>query len=480
MKKVLISVYLISVLLVQNVYSQVKIDTVSLVSLEKTNTQFCFNNTKLMAGKSNTERFLVYSNPDTVFLNTNNEGIRKKIIANTGNNILSATLTLNKDTVWLCWKEGPFIKARYVSDKGKNWSSVITVSTAGNVSSPSIYASSNGKIHFTWHTESNSDTAVYHRVFFKNGFLTSEYRLSNLTGHGLFPSIVAIGDTVLCTWKELPYPSKVWFRKSFNGGLSWDTPPTEPTKSFLTSSKDPNIAYAFDKLTNTHYVYLTYDSQNKIYLQRSTNFGETWSAPEFISNSKKLSQFAHIDCNNKGFVGISYEQRPIGSSLYDDTKKDVGFTYSTNWGNFKSFSVDTFAYTHNGFGSAYSSFNKIDENNFYLVWLSNDTVNNKINIYERLIKLNTTNGSYPLTKIVNAFIYPNPFSTQTVLHTSFILKNATFYIYNSCGQIVKQIKDINGQEILICRNNLNSGLYFYKLVYADNQTETGKFIISEL
>ncbi len=70
-------------------------------------------------------------------------------------------------------------------------------------------------------------------------------------------------------------------------------------------------------------------------------------------------------------------------------------------------------------------------------------------------------------------ISPNPFSTQTILQTEIILKNATLTINNIFGQNVKQIKNINGQTVTLTRDNLPSGLYFLQL------TEDKKIIVTK-
>ena len=484
MKKILPFIFIMTVFLASNTKGQVLINTISLVANEETNTQFCFNNTKLMAGNNLSDRYIIYYNVDTIFLNVNQSGIWTRKIAYTGNNIQSASLAFYKDTVWLCWKEGFIsaqIKARYTPNKGISWSSIFAVSPIGKVSAPSIFASSNGKIHFVWSKESTTDTTVYHNRYSNGTFLASPTALSNITGQGLWPSVIAKGDTVLCSWKEDPLPSKVWFRSSFNGGNSWNAIPSQPTTTLLSTGKDPNLAYAFDANTMTHYVYLAFDGQNKIYLQRSTNLGASWSNPTIISSTSKLSQFAHIESNNNGFVGVSYEQRPIGTSLFDDTKKDVGFTYSTNWGNNGSFNVDTLAYTFNGFGSAYPGFNKIDENNFYLAWLTKDTINNKMKVFERLINISGTTGINNYEQNINPriSIFPNPFSTQTTLQTNMIFKNATLTVYNSYGQIVKQIKYISGQTVSLHREDLPMGLYFILLTQDSKTITTDKLIITD-
>lgn len=454
-----------------NLKGQVTIDTISLVAIEDTSAKFCFNNTKLMAGNNTTDRYLVYYNTDTIFLNILQSGIWTRKIAHTGSNIKSATLTFYKDTIWICWKEGAFIKTRYTPDKGTSWSGAMPVSPAGNVAAPSIYASNNGKIHFVWSKESATDTTVYHRSYSNGGLSPLISPLSNPTGQGLWPSVIAIGDTILCAWKEGPLPTKVWYRSSFNGGTSWNTLSSLPTTTLLPISKDPNLAYAYDSIADLHYVYLAYDSQNIIYFQRSTDFGNNWTPPDTVSNPNKLSQFAHLECNNKGFVGIAYEQRPIGSSLYDDTKKDVGFTYSTAWGQSGSFVSDSLAYSYNPFGSAYPGFNKIDENNFYLVWLTKDTVLNKIKIFERRVFFNSTTGiaNYNNTVKNNIIIFPNPTNGNININLS-NQKIQSIKIYNLIGELLQEYFTTT-----FSIKNLPSGLYFIT-VQTNRKTHVNKLI----
>lgn len=76
-------------------------------------------------------------------------------------------------------------------------------------------------------------------------------------------------------------------------------------------------------------------------------------------------------------------------------------------------------------------------------------------------------------------IYPNPFSTETSLHTDHILKNATLTVYNCFGQTVKQIKNIAGQTVTFHRDNLPSGFYFIHLTQDNKEITREKIIISD-
>ena len=77
-------------------------------------------------------------------------------------------------------------------------------------------------------------------------------------------------------------------------------------------------------------------------------------------------------------------------------------------------------------------------------------------------------------------IYPNPFSLQTILQSEHVLQNATLTVYNCFGQAVKQINNISGQEIILHRDNLSSGVYFIQLRQANKETVIKKLIVTDL
>jgi predicted GH43/DUF377 family glycosyl hydrolase len=91
----------------------------------------------------------------------------------------------------------------------------------------------------------------------------------------------------------------------------------------------------------------------------------------------------------------------------------------------------------------------------------------------------------PITSIVyiennNAIaIFPNPFSTETILQTDNPLHNTTFTIYNIYGQAVKQINNISGQTFNFNRENLISGIYLIELTQDNKTITTTKLIITD-
>jgi N-acetylneuraminic acid mutarotase len=60
-------------------------------------------------------------------------------------------------------------------------------------------------------------------------------------------------------------------------------------------------------------------------------------------------------------------------------------------------------------------------------------------------------------------IYPMPFSNQTNIKLNRSVNDARLILYDVLGQEVQEIKNINGNEIILSRGHLPSGIYFLEL-----------------
>jgi len=58
------------------------------------------------------------------------------------------------------------------------------------------------------------------------------------------------------------------------------------------------------------------------------------------------------------------------------------------------------------------------------------------------------------------------------------LKSAVLEIYNAYGQKVKQIDNLTGQAIILHRDKLISGLYFFRLTDCKETLAVDKFLIT--
>lgn len=74
--------------------------------------------------------------------------------------------------------------------------------------------------------------------------------------------------------------------------------------------------------------------------------------------------------------------------------------------------------------------------------------------------------------------YPNPFSVQTTMNMDNSLHNATLTLVNYLGQTVKKINNISGQSIILLRDHLPDGLYFFRLAQGNKTLASDKLVIS--
>lgn len=90
--------------------------------------------------------------------------------------------------------------------------------------------------------------------------------------------------------------------------------------------------------------------------------------------------------------------------------------------------------------------------------------------------INTVGLNENVSKI-NHSICPNPFSHSTVLIFDYWSSQTyRLQIFNSTGQLIKRINEINSGKIEISGEHLNSGIYFYQLTNDKNEIVDGKLI----
>lgn len=79
----------------------------------------------------------------------------------------------------------------------------------------------------------------------------------------------------------------------------------------------------------------------------------------------------------------------------------------------------------------------------------------------------------------NISLYPNPLTTASILRSTILLTDIELKIYNASGGLVRRVADLSGQEFLIERDNLNSGMYFIQLTKDSTIVGICKMLISD-
>ncbi|TAL62601.1 MAG: T9SS type A sorting domain-containing protein [Bacteroidetes bacterium] len=220
-----------------------------------------------------------------------------------------------------------------------------------------------------------------------------------------------------------------------------------------------------------------------VYMWESFDGGATWADSVRINDdpigNNRMQDLIWADFDTDGDLVVSWrDRRNASDSTYTTSSEIWGAVRHKDSTNFyPNFRIsDTIV--------AYNTVLALSGNDFMCIKLRNDTLNavwgdtrnGKLNIWFQRMSLSGTLLSIQQLSseaIPSVEIYPNPFSSQTTIHSGIPIKNATLTVFNSFGQTVKEIKNINGQTVVLSRDNLPNGLYFLRL------TQYGKVIAED-
>jgi hypothetical protein len=107
-----------------------------------------------------------------------------------------------------------------------------------------------------------------------------------------------------------------------------------------------------------------------------------------------------------------------------------------------------------------------------------DNINNKLYAlhWDNILEPVSTNE---IAANTNIYIAPNPFFREATLHTNQVLNNAILTLYNSTGQYITKIVNINQESITIPRGELQSGLYYWQLTEGNKIIAADKLLITD-
>ncbi len=207
-----------------------------------------------------------------------------------------------------------------------------------------------------------------------------------------------------------------------------------------------------------------------------------------------------------------YEPSTGAHEIYQDADKHLIFPFSygqtfadnyakTNYSDattISSFQTGTRTATFNGYGTLIlpqGSFtnvalvselrtNSLGPNSTEFVWFELNTGRQLMFYSENAGSVTSayTNdiptGINDLKSGNSSSVFPNPFSSAATLrfNSNKHIENAFLKVTNHLGQTV-QIITVNSNEIILNKESLEDGIYFYSLINSNETVSTGKFII---
>ncbi|MFK8009010.1 MAG: T9SS type A sorting domain-containing protein [Saprospiraceae bacterium] len=89
----------------------------------------------------------------------------------------------------------------------------------------------------------------------------------------------------------------------------------------------------------------------------------------------------------------------------------------------------------------------------------------------------TVSTQRPIKEDYSLLVRPNPLQEFAIFEMKKEIKNGLFELYDATGKLAWQQK-FNGSEFELKRNNLNAGIYFYKISENGNAINSGKIVVN--
>src|ERR1051325_3061392 len=87
-----------------------------------------------------------------------------------------------------------------------------------------------------------------------------------------------------------------------------------------------------------------------------------------------------------------------------------------------------------------------------------------------------TNAGWPEKSEQNqtVSIFPDPFVTSAVFHAEMPFKNVSLVLFDVAGREIKRMEHLSGQDILLDRDGLQAGIYFFRIISGKEVICSGK------
>lgn len=99
------------------------------------------------------------------------------------------------------------------------------------------------------------------------------------------------------------------------------------------------------------------------------------------------------------------------------------------------------------------------------------------NLYLDYINISSATGAHLVSAASPVMVYPNPFHSTAIIKPGRVIQNGELFIMNSVGQEVRHLPGISGSEILIDRNSMIDGIYFFRLEEPGETIVKGSMVV---
>lgn len=418
-------------------------------------------------------------------------------------------LAVSGDTLHVVWSDhrtlGYAIYYERSIDTGKTWSSAIPITDTTKQGTMPAIAVSGSTVHVVWMDNSTGQrVSLYKRSLDGGNTWGPVVWLDSISE--FWPGIAASGTVVYATLNKSVATgnSEVFLRRSLDNGVTWE--PTQQISNATGRSEDPSIA------VQGSYVHLVWnDNRNgnmQIYYRRSTDWGVTWGPETSLINGGAMSYCPMICLNNSNADVPCGDTRYGNYDIFLKQSDDYGTTWGTEQRLTSDLNSDVYPYMVRDASKIHIVYDQFSQGGWYLYsgdggasWDSSVYIGDGLQFFigytgcilhviwsdsgSIYYKRNPTGNCGPAgigniaSEKTRVLVYPDPFTSEAkmCLQSHARIDNAIVKVFDFLGREVLSKPFGNDQTILLSKNKLSIGLYFYKVLQEKKIIATGKFTI---
>ena len=193
------------------------------------------------------------------------------------------------ENYYLVWNQWGDIMFRKSTNAGMTWSNKITLYTGIDYGANyPVIAAANGNVYVFYHRNSSSKSQVFMVKSTNDGqSFAGEVQITQANQGAQVAQVAIAGDTLVLAYEDRNSNSdyQIYFMTSINSGQTWSTAQsisntTEGARWCNIALKNDQIFAFWNDQTGSSY------NDLDVFFSKSTNFGQTWSVPQNLSNNK--------------------------------------------------------------------------------------------------------------------------------------------------------------------------------------------------
>jgi hypothetical protein len=242
-------------------------------------------------------------------------------------------LTNVGDNYYLVWNQWGDIMFRKSTNNGINWGNKLTLYSSFDYGANyPVIAAADGKVYIAYYRNTPGNSEIFMVKSSNDGqSFGNEMQVTNSINLAQVPQIAASGDTVVIAYedRDVSWNYQIFLIKSIDGGQTWSAPQN-------LSNSSNNARWCNLQLRNNELFVLWNDQTGAnyddldVFFTKSDNFGANWSLPQNITNNAAYNARLNTRLlDNSIYVAVSAKVDGLQSDILLYRSTDLGNTWES-------------------------------------------------------------------------------------------------------------------------------------------------------